>query len=180
MAIMRKGKVLTPRQQKAYVQNLTGWNDKQYKSEYNKLRNRAVNYERLTGMARGSINVRDLLANSVSRAYYGDKQTHLYNAVIQTTSASTSRALTSASRQKAEKAAFEYIENRYGSALKKSQMARATYEALKAAGVKDAALIEDEITASLRRGKQLGQEYKIARESALVEGIFVPWTPDTL
>lgn len=57
----RTGEVITPKQAKAYVMQARGWTTEQYNKEYDKLRNKARNYETATGKPRGEIRVNELL-----------------------------------------------------------------------------------------------------------------------
>lgn len=181
MAIMRNGRPLTPREQKAYVMRVAGWTTQQYNKEYDKLRNRARNYERANGLAKGSINVADMLARSQSRVAYGDKQTTLYRAVSATTSSSTGARLTARQIQRAQANAEKYISDRYGNVLAKSNLVSASYEAfLKANPNATAAAREEFITATIKGAKSLGAAATAYRNEMGAKGIIVPWQPDTL
>lgn len=57
----KTGEVITPKQAKAYVMAARGWTTEQYNKEYDKLRNKARNYETATGKPRGEIRVNELL-----------------------------------------------------------------------------------------------------------------------
>ena len=104
MAIKRDGKPMTARQQAAYVRSLTGWTREEYNKQYDILRNRARAYERGSGLARGTVNVSDLLARNARAQfysrYYGEtyKPTGIYAAVQSAPSVSSGKKLTRAQR----------------------------------------------------------------------------------
>lgn len=104
MAIMREGKPMTARQQAAYVRSLTGWTREEYNKQYDILRNRARAYERGAGLARGTVNVSDLLARNARAQfysrYYGEeyKPTGLHAAVQAAPAVSSGRKLTQTQR----------------------------------------------------------------------------------
>ena len=104
MAIKRDGKPMTARQQAAYVRSLTGWTREEYNRQYDVLRNRARAYERGAGLARGTVNVSDLLARNARAQfysrYYGEeyKPTGLYAAVQSAPAVSSGKRLTQAQR----------------------------------------------------------------------------------
>lgn len=104
MAIIRDGKPMTARQQAEYVRSLTGWTREEYNRQYDVLRNRARAYERGAGLARGAVNVADLLARNARAQfysrYYGEeyKPTGLYAAVQAAPAISSGRKLSQAQR----------------------------------------------------------------------------------
>lgn len=127
MAIKYRGGRLSPKEQKAKVLEWTGWTSKEYRREYDKLRNRTRNYERGGGMERGSINVADLLAREARRQYYAARgvgsstPTNLFIAITQTTSASPGRELSQGARQKISEAAITATERQYHGLLSSSK-----------------------------------------------------------
>ena len=58
---LRSGKALTAREIKSEVMRLRGWTSEEYQKQYDILRNKTRNYEKLTGQASGSIKVNELL-----------------------------------------------------------------------------------------------------------------------
>lgn len=102
MAIKRGGRELSAREQKDLVMWYTGWSSKQYQKEYDKLRNRARNYERITGdISEGRIDVSDLLARKAREDYYARVQgrapqySFLYRSVMNAPSTSTGQKISS-------------------------------------------------------------------------------------
>lgn len=102
MPIQRGGKTLTNRERAAEIRKLAGWTQAEYNRRYDVLRNRARNYEKVTGLERGSINVGDLLYRDVrGRAMaqrYGERYSPsgLFSAVSATPSTSTGRGISGA------------------------------------------------------------------------------------
>ena len=58
---LRSGRALTAREIKASVMAARGWTSEQYQKQYDILRNKTRNYEKLTGQPAGSIKVNELL-----------------------------------------------------------------------------------------------------------------------
>ena len=107
MAIIRRGKRLSAREQKAQTMAWTGWSSDQYQREYDRLRNRARNYERVTGAAR--IDVADVLAREARRRYYAERgadiqPTALYRAIMSAPSSSTGRPVSNAATRRIDAA----------------------------------------------------------------------------
>ena len=74
MAIVdiKSGKTLSAREIKAEIMRVKGWTTEEYQREYDKLRNRTRNYERITGRPSGSIRVNELLyTQAKSQQRYG-------------------------------------------------------------------------------------------------------------
>lgn len=119
MAIKKGGKTLTARQQKAYVQSLTGWSTEEYNKQYDKLRNRVRAYERATGAKKGSINVADLLARNERGKYFARREgrdyeaTSLYKAVQSAPSISSGRKLSERQEQQIRSAARARLNEQY-------------------------------------------------------------------
>lgn len=78
MAIQYRGKVLTPKQQKAQVMKWAGWNEAQYKAAYEDIRKRTVNYQKLNGIKVGTYSPTDILARDVRGRWYANRQGELY------------------------------------------------------------------------------------------------------
>lgn len=78
MAIQYKGKVLTPRQQKAQVMKWAGWSEAEYKAAYEDVRKRTVNYQKLNGIEVGTYSPADILARDVRGRWYAGRQSELY------------------------------------------------------------------------------------------------------
>lgn len=87
----RTGRTLTARQVRQEIMRMRGWTSKEYERNYDRLRNRARNYEQITG-ARVE-NVAELLYNATVAEQRGYKSGYAplrqYRAVMATTSAST-------------------------------------------------------------------------------------------
>ena len=156
MAIQRGKVKLSATEQKSLVMREAGWSSKQYQREYDKLRNRARNYERATGLKRGEINVADLLARDVHYRHvarqngYEYKPTELYSAISRTTSASPGRPLSETVRTRIERVEFSRIERQFR-------------------GVIENSIYSDRIRASVERAKRTG-EYSVSWYRDLVEG----------
>lgn len=126
MAIQKGGVTLTARQQKRYVQELTGWSTEQYNKEYDKLRNRVRAYERATGAPKGRYNVADLLARNARGEYFAKREgreytpTNLYSAVQAAPSISSGRELSEAQTARITGAAREALNKQYAGFLKHS------------------------------------------------------------
>ena len=74
MAIVdiKSGKTLSAREIKAAVMKAKGWTSERYQKEYDVLRNKTRNYERITGIESGSIKVNELLyTQTKSQQRYG-------------------------------------------------------------------------------------------------------------
>lgn len=124
MAIIRRGKRLSAREQKAQTMAWTGWSPEQYQREYDRLRNRARNYERSTGAAR--INVADVLAREARRKYYAArgadvKQSALYSAIMSAPSSSTGRPLSNAAKHRIDAARGEQARVEFRGVIEKSK-----------------------------------------------------------
>lgn len=78
MAIQYKGKILTPKQQKAQVMKWAGWSEAEYKAAYEDVRKRTVNYQKLNGIKVGTYSPADILARDVRGRWYADRQGELY------------------------------------------------------------------------------------------------------
>lgn len=78
MAIQYKGKLLTPRQQKAQVMKWAGWSEAEYKAAYEDVRKRTANYQKLNGIKVGTYSPADILARDVRGRWYADRQGELY------------------------------------------------------------------------------------------------------
>lgn len=91
----RKGKIviLSAREVKAETKRLTGWDDRTYNKEYDKLRNKYVNYKTITGSDIEYSVSELLLLSSRSKKKYGVdyRQSSLLRAIAQTTGQSTGR-----------------------------------------------------------------------------------------
>lgn len=126
MAIKRYGKELTPREQAAYVRKITGWTVKEYQREYDRLRNRARNFERINNIPRGSINVADLLANfQRSKNIYataGERYTgtSLYQAVMAAPSVSTGARISARATAQTRSSGLQLLERQFAGVLKNS------------------------------------------------------------
>lgn len=118
MAISRNGVTLTPREQKKYVLERTGWTSEKYNKEYDKLRNRVRNYERATGIPRGDINAADLLARHALRKSWAErtgqpvKDSELYKAVLNAPTISTGKKLSKRTRERLEFVHYEFLVGR--------------------------------------------------------------------
>lgn len=129
MAITRKGRKLTPREQSAEVRKLAGWDTKTYQKEYDKLRNRARAYERATGREKGSINVADLLARDVRRRwaaqYYGEKYkpTELYYAVSSAPSISSGKQVSKQAMRRINVQELRSVSNQFKGVIQNSKYA---------------------------------------------------------
>ena len=126
MAIRRSGKELTPREQAAYVRKITGWTVKEYQREYDRLRNRARNFERINNIPRGSINVAELLANfqrtkniyaTAGEMYTG---TNLYQAVMAAPSVSTGARISARATAQTRSISLQHLERQFAGLLKNS------------------------------------------------------------
>lgn len=126
MAIKKGGKTLTAREQKRAVMEWKGWTSSQYNKEYDKLRNRARNYERAIGAKKGTINVADLLARDARNEYYNrtkgiERRTPAdLKAIQRTTSASTGKKLSIKTAARVQAFAVEALRKEYSSLLQKT------------------------------------------------------------
>lgn len=179
MAIWRKGKPLTPVEQRKYVQSITGWGDAEYKREYNKLRNRARNYERINGYQKGTINVPDLLARRERNKVYGDTPSQLLIRVESTTSASTSSRISVKSQQRYAQDAIARIRNQYKNAINNGGFVSLAVEQLEKSteGNYTAQELEDTILASFSGFKQLKTTADEYNEIIGIEGSYFPFDP---
>lgn len=160
MAIRRGGKTLTPRQQAAYVREITGWTREQYKHERDLLYNRARNYERISGLKRGTINVSDLLARRERGKQYARqtgqewKPTAQLESIMSAPASSVGRAPTARARSIVDNALMRQAEREMGGVIHRS---------------KYSAAFDSEISALRDRGELTGRTYyetaaKCARE----------------
>lgn len=165
MAIKYKGKSLPPREQKAKIMQWTGWSSKEYRREYDKLRNRTRNYERATGMERGTINIGDMLAREARRQYYAARgvgnntPTNLFMAISQTTSASTGRELSQSTRAKISEVAISATERQFHGLLSSSKFGVALSEDIAAARAGKISAAE-----LARRAREYGAQSTALRE----------------
>ena len=126
MAIKRYGKELTPREQAAYVRKITGWTVKEYQREYDRLRNRARNFERINNIPRGSINVADMLAGFQRSKYMhataGEMYTgtNLYQAVMAAPSVSTGARISARATAQPQSIGLQLLERQFAGLLTKS------------------------------------------------------------
>lgn len=126
MAINYRGRRLSAREQKKKVMQWRGWDSKTYQREYDRLRNRVRNYERATGMERGSINAADLLARESRRQFYSARgadsaPTNLYQAIQATTSASTGAPMSQGTISKINEQAIAAYERQYHGLIERSR-----------------------------------------------------------
>ena len=128
MAIKRKGVKLTARQQAAYIREITGWSKTEYQKEYDKLRNRVRNYEKVAQPTQ-KLNVADLLARHVREQYYatrfGDKprDTALWDAIQKASSASTGKTPSAKTVAKISAAQKTYVDTRFHGVINNSKYA---------------------------------------------------------
>lgn len=78
MAIQYRGKVLTPKQQKAQVMKWAGWSAAEYEAAYEDIRKRTVNYQKLNGIKVGTYSPADILARHVRGEWYAKRQGEVY------------------------------------------------------------------------------------------------------
>lgn len=124
MAIVRRGKKLSAREQKKATMAWTGWSSEQYQREYDRLRNRARNYERVTGADR--IDVADVLAREARRRYYAARgadinPSALYTAIFSAPSSSTGRPMSSAARGRIDAARGAQARAEFRGVIEKSK-----------------------------------------------------------
>lgn len=95
MAIIspKTGKTLTSSQIKASIKSVTGWSDREYKKQYDLIRNKLRNYQKITGNLAGETPQEFLYKTTHTRARYGKNYvpSGIVAAVEATTSASTGR-----------------------------------------------------------------------------------------
>lgn len=171
MAIKRGGVTLTARQQKRYVQELTGWSTEEYNKEYDKLRNRTRAYERATGAPKGKYNVADLLARNVRGEYYARREgreytpTNLYSAIQAAPSISSGRRPSEASQARIASAAREALNKQYAGFLKHSIYGGEAFEKAVRRAEKGAgrALTVDEYARLLRTQAERATAAKLSR-----------------
>lgn len=187
MAIKQGNRTLTARQQAELVRKWTGWSAKEYQKEYDKLRNKTRNYERINGFERGSINVADLLARNARNRYYAPRygeearNTNLYNAIQRTTSASTGARLSQRTIERARNVAIQGVEKQFAGALSKSTAVKLAVEALKRNNPNYTAKeLQDEIKNTLALAQEAGRTYNVYREAQAEQGVILPKRPDTL
>lgn len=127
MAIRRNGRTLTPREQAAYVREITGWTDKEYKRRRDILYNRVRNYERATGKPKGTYNVSDILAREARRRHYAGatgqryEPSSLYAAIFAAPATSVGRKLTDAAKQRVDRAQYDLADRLMGGVINKSK-----------------------------------------------------------
>lgn len=124
MAIRKGGIPLTRSAQKKQVMTWLGISAEEYSKQYDKLRNRARNYERATGAPR--VNVADLFAREARRQYYAERgiasePSALYSAISSVTSASPGRALSTRAVDAAQSARKAEAEVRFGGVISNSK-----------------------------------------------------------
>ena len=150
MSIRRDGRALTPREQAAYVREITGWTPAEYKRQRDILYNRTRNYERAIGKPKGTYNVSDLLARRERGEYYARKAgqkyqpTALLQAIENAPASSSGRALTDAAKQRIDTAQYDLADSLMGGIINKSK-----YSAQFAA----------EIAAMRAKGELTGKKY---------------------
>ena len=129
MAIKFGGRSLTASEQKTKVKQWTGWSDREYERQYDRLRLRVRNYERATGQSKGSINVADLLARHERNAYYervygareGSSESTTWKAIQKTTSASTGKPLSQRTTEKIQNTALDALHERFAGIAENSK-----------------------------------------------------------
>ena len=150
MAIRRNGRTLTPREQAAYVREITGWTPAEYKRQRDVLYNRTRNYERAIGKPKGTYNVSDLLARRERGKYYSRQTGQRYDpsailhAIESAPASSSGRALTAAAKQRVDEAQYNLADRLMGGIINKSK-----YSAQFAA----------EIAAMRDKGELTGEKY---------------------
>ena len=127
MSIRRNGRALSPREQAKYVRDITGWTPAEYKRQRDLLYNRTRNYERAIGKPKGTYNVSDLLARRERGKYYARRtgQEHIPSALLQAIesapASSSGRALTSAAKQRVDRAQYDLADRLMGGVINKSK-----------------------------------------------------------
>lgn len=127
MAIRRNGRTLTPREQAAYVREITGWTPAEYKRQRDILYNRTRNYERAIGKHKGTYNVSDLLARRERGKYYARRtgQEYVPSALLQAIesapASSSGRALTDRAKQRVDDAQYVLADRLMGGIINKSK-----------------------------------------------------------
>lgn len=127
MAIRRNGRTLTPREQAAYVREITGWTPAEYKRQRDLLYNRVRNYERATGKPKGTYNVSDLLARRERGEYYARKTgqqyqpTALLQAIESTTASSVGRKLSDAAKKRVDDSQYALADRLMGGIINRSK-----------------------------------------------------------
>lgn len=127
MAIRRNGRTLTPREQAAYVREITGWTAAEYKRQRDVLYNRVRNYERATGKPKGTYNVSDLLARRERGKYYAREAGQEYTptgqlqAIESAPATSVGRKLTAAAKQRVDKTQYDLADRLMGGVINKSK-----------------------------------------------------------
>lgn len=173
MAIRRHGRELTPAQQKSYVMKLAGWSSEEYRKNYESLRKRARNYEKIAGFPRGALNVADLLARDVRarklKPLYGEtyKPTETLAAVLVTPS---SNKISRAGRDRALQAGYDSIVRQYRNQLEIPVVAEAYSEGVLAG--KSPAAIRADVENALHIAGQKEKEFNLLRQQKLREGDF--------
>lgn len=187
MAIQHKKKTLTARQQAAKVREWTGWSVQQYQKEYDKLRNRVRNYERINGYKSGTINAADLLARNARAQFYAPrygeqaKATQLYQAVMSTTSQSTGKKISAKTAAKARVAALNAISERYHGLLEKSNIVQKAVADLQANNPNyTAAEYEAAIISGAKKSNVMGATASTIQKAFMRKGIIVRKPIDTL
>ena len=125
MAIKRGGRTLTPRQQAAYVREMTGWTREQYNRQYDLARNRVRAYERSTGQ-KLPMSVSDYIArrerSKMYGAYYGREGLGGIYAVVESAPATSSgRRVSSSAQARVVSIEMQRITDRYRGIAEKSK-----------------------------------------------------------
>lgn len=150
MPIRRQGKQLTPRKQAEYVRQITGWSREEYRRQRDLLYNRVRNYERISGLERGTIDVAELLARRERGKQYAARTgqewrpTAQLEAIMQAPASSTGRRISQRARARVEEALFAQADREMGGVINRS---------------KYSAQFHDEIETARREGKLMGQFY---------------------
>lgn len=127
MAIRRNGRTLTPREQAAYVREITGWTPAEYKRQRDILYNKTRNYERAIGKPKGTYNVSDLLARRERWKYYARRTgqeytpTGILQAIESAPASSVGRKLTDAAKQRVDDAQYYLADRLMGGIINKSK-----------------------------------------------------------
>ena len=127
MAIRRNGRTMTPREQAAYVREITGWTPAEYKRQRDILYNRTRNHERAIGKPKGTYNVSDLLARRERGKYYARRtgQEYVPSALLQAIesapASSSGRELTDAAKQRIDRAQYDLADRLMGGVINKSK-----------------------------------------------------------
>lgn len=180
-----KGKILTDREMKRRVKEATGWDDKEYKKNYDIFRNKARNFENITGQELPyKINELFYLQNA-AKARWGKeyRASELLRGIEATTSESTGAALRRGRREaqkaaergeavtgkpkpvytkEAEKKVFSTLLKPFEALLRKSPKTKAEADALIEAGEPEKAyeLVKDYANSRHQKSKE-GIRYQV-------------------